>query len=412
VEAVNVMPSSTAPFTIHNSFAVNPVNASLFPWLGTVANNFQEYKMNGLMFVFVSECPDAIASATSLGYVGWVAEYDPYAAPPTSKNDALNRFWSGMCKPSKSYTAFVECARSSRPTDVLLTWESPSGHIGPAADYNLANYYCFGGGQPTDAGELGQVYVVYDITLMKPRLPEGSVIPPSVPIMLGAQSVCDVRDPETGVYNYIHDPTTLYAFGGASVDFAGTLSIPQGSVDKYYLVNWKVNWGEGVGPIALFTVADPVVTGCSLVTGMIAYAGPDESTPYPANTSCDQYASRSTYSYACNANSYLSTYLVPAGGGVAIIGTPAFILSPDDGHFVPTCGVQVMQLAGAPTPSLSVVPPTTAKRSTPREQSALDKGPAPAHMPTPSTAERSNAAEAIFRLIGDAVARGDEYVRV
>jgi hypothetical protein len=245
---------------------MNPGNPSLFPWLHQLALNFQQYTMNGMFFVYISESPDAVAAVGSLGYVGWAAEYDPYAPDISSKNDALNRFWSGMTKPSRNYASFVECRNDTRNLDVLYVWESPLGANGPVSNYDLGNYFVFGGGQPAGTTEIGQLYVVYDVTLLKPRLPP-TLDEYSEQLAVSWQTPAPTVDaaelftvfPASGdtIYWQSTNPTGIsFSADGYSV------VIPRRTTDRYYFMRWCANQAivdaAGTQYIGQMNVVDPV----------------------------------------------------------------------------------------------------------------------------------------------------------
>jgi len=277
VEAFGTMDGSEDPFTIHHSLAINPANPALFPWLSDIALSYQQYRINGMAFLFVSESPDAIAAVGSLGYVGWCVEYDPYASDPTSKSDLLNRFWSGMTKPSKSYLTFLEAADSTRPTDVSYVWEESTGPTGPASAYDAGRMICAGGGQPSGTTELGQMFVIYDITLMKPRLPRpptndymsfewlvvtDAAIPDAiVPLPAPGLETVLAQAPSSGIKivndHLLYLPTSAskdryffirLAAGRIDGTDTGCYWLPSGSLDDYLTPSFAMPTADGAGP--------------------------------------------------------------------------------------------------------------------------------------------------------------------
>ena len=57
--------SSANSFKIQ-TYPLNPAQSDTFPWLSTIAQNYEEYRPNGMMFEFRSTASDAIASSTNL----------------------------------------------------------------------------------------------------------------------------------------------------------------------------------------------------------------------------------------------------------------------------------------------------------------------------------------------------------
>lgn len=154
---------------VNRQYVCNPGLPATFPWLSSVAQNFEQYKFRGLMFEFVSTSADALNSTnTALGQLIMTAEYNVSAPPYANLQQALNAMWSVSTKPSCSAMAPIECSGAQNPLDVLFV---RTGAVPPGQDqrfYDLANMQVMTNGSQAVAN-VGQLWVTYDVELSKPQ---------------------------------------------------------------------------------------------------------------------------------------------------------------------------------------------------------------------------------------------------
>lgn len=152
-----------------DAFRLNPTNDELFPWLATIAQNFEEYSILGMIFEFKSMSGQSVASTnTALGSVILTTQYDPTKPAFTSKQQMENYFFSQSTVPSNSMLHAIECKSGSAPLRSLYT----SG--GTSIDPRFVDYgttYLATVGLPAASINLGELWVSYKIELKKPRLP-------------------------------------------------------------------------------------------------------------------------------------------------------------------------------------------------------------------------------------------------
>lgn len=155
-------------------FPLNPAQSGTFPWLSTIAANYEEYRPNGLFFEFRSTASDAIASSTNLalGQVMMCTQYDPTDPGFNTDNEMLNYSWAQSGKVSESFRHFVECDPKQSPLAHLYTRTG-----GPSNDNDL-RFSDFGtfsiatqGLQGTSV-QIGQLWVSYEFLLYKPKIGE------------------------------------------------------------------------------------------------------------------------------------------------------------------------------------------------------------------------------------------------
>lgn len=169
----DVTASPTAIGAFHNhSIRINPGNLAFAPWLAPIAQQYQQWKANGVVFEFRSMSTD-FSNATSLGSVIMATQYDLYDPPPANKQEMLNMAYSNEAKPSDRIIHGVECSVNETPNWIKYT---RSGIVqstdlalsGDLDEFDLAIFHVATQGGLAAVGSVyGSLYVYYDITLMK-----------------------------------------------------------------------------------------------------------------------------------------------------------------------------------------------------------------------------------------------------
>lgn len=159
-------------------FVINPGSRKTFPWMFAIANNFSQWVPEGIIFEFVSMSGNALNSVnTALGQVVMMTQYDAAAPPPNSAAEMLGTEFSNSDRPSDNQEHPVECDRTQTPISVLYTNGPedvlPSVVGGLQNDprmYNLGDFYVATQGLQGTSVNCGQLWVNYQISLLKPKL--------------------------------------------------------------------------------------------------------------------------------------------------------------------------------------------------------------------------------------------------
>jgi hypothetical protein len=188
--------SRVSPLYSTAEFVLNPADARTFPWLSTLAAAFTQWKLLGCAFEFVSTS-GAISSTQALGSVSMAAQYDVTRPVFRNKRDMLNHYWSTSQSPSRNQMLLIECEPSLTPMAPLYVRKPPLGAVpvtydptsvftwnngsiaAPATfqemeDPRLSDHayiQVFSTGQAADLQVLGELWITYDVMLMKPLLP-------------------------------------------------------------------------------------------------------------------------------------------------------------------------------------------------------------------------------------------------
>lgn len=148
---------------------INPGNPDLFPWLSTIAGQFQNYQFLGLVFEFKTTSAVAVSSTnTALGTVVMATNYDSAAPAFSSKQEMEAYEFSTSTAPCTSALHPVECAPSQNTLSTLYVQTPTAATVDPRfrnlGELNLATV----GMQA--ASNVGELWVSYHVRLSKPAL--------------------------------------------------------------------------------------------------------------------------------------------------------------------------------------------------------------------------------------------------
>lgn len=164
--------SSSTTFAT-TSYSINPGLSSTFPYLCNIAQNFQEYQFNGLVFEFKSTSADALNSTnTALGSVILASQYRGDAPAFVDKQQMLNEMWSIDAKPSCDMLLPIECDPSENPFRIQYVRGGavPSGQDTKLYDIGKLTVGTYGS-QATAV--IGELWATYEVVLRKPQLSAG-----------------------------------------------------------------------------------------------------------------------------------------------------------------------------------------------------------------------------------------------
>lgn len=274
-EYVRDVPSSTDFQNI--TFRIQPTNTALFPWLSALAQNYEQYKILGLIFEFRSLSANALNSVnTALGSVSMATQYNALDTPFVNKQQVLNYQFGTSCKPSESMIHPLECDPQQTPNQPLYI---AIGNAEPGDarlyDFGILNYVTIGMQQANVT--IGELWVSYDILLIKPRISSGlgltletalysvggqgsELIGDNAPIGLNAERQFD----SIGLQIQYQRQVTPTA-----VD--GIISWPIGS-EGLYIVYYSYP-GNGTAQASAQSAGDTIPTNCSFVSDLILPLG-------------------------------------------------------------------------------------------------------------------------------------------
>lgn len=159
--------TGTVAFT-NRSFPLNPGSSLTFPWLATIAQNYQQYKWHGIIFEFRPLITDFVTSGAP-GVVVMATNYNADEPAYTTKQAMENSEYAVSVKPTCNLMHGVECA--SNQTVLSELYVRPGG-LASNLDLkftDLGNFQFASQGNPVQL--LGELWVSYTVEFFKPVLP-------------------------------------------------------------------------------------------------------------------------------------------------------------------------------------------------------------------------------------------------
>lgn len=171
---IDVVTGTAGAFN-NRSWAINPGVPETFPWLSGIAQQFEQYKIRGMVFEFKSTSADALNSTnTALGTVIMATEYDATRPDFASKQAMENQQYAQSARQSCSMLHPIECARSENVLSELYVRNG--GDTGQDLRFcDFGKFQLATVGQQGSAIVIGELWVSYEVELLKPRMaaPEG-----------------------------------------------------------------------------------------------------------------------------------------------------------------------------------------------------------------------------------------------
>lgn len=166
----DIISASVAGAFKSEAIRIYPSNSAIFKWLGPVANQFDQYQIHGISFEYKTTSGDVLTSTNSaMGTVILAPQYNTSDPLFTNKRDMVNYESAISSIPSQSMILFMECERSQTPFKILYTYR-PTIHTQDLRLNVFANIAMGSSGFQGTSINAGELWVSYDIELMKPRM--------------------------------------------------------------------------------------------------------------------------------------------------------------------------------------------------------------------------------------------------
>jgi len=166
--------NSNVAFT-PQTFALNPGLGQLFPWLSSLAQNFEEYEFRGVVLEYKSMSSDLnTASTTSnLGTVVMCTQYNPLDTVFPDKRTMENYQFACSGKPSEHIIHPIECKRGQNvDTHLYIRTGNALGNDADLRLYDLGNFTIATQGMPSafSGSSIGELWISYEVEFFKPKL--------------------------------------------------------------------------------------------------------------------------------------------------------------------------------------------------------------------------------------------------
>lgn len=172
--------TSSVPF-IGENFPLNPGIQQTFPWLSQIADNFEEWIPEAIIFEYKTTSSNTVVNTTNsnpgLGTVIVATQYNSLNRDFGNKQQMENYENAVSVDPSRSVVHAIECAKGQTPVQPLYVRTGPP--VASATSSNDLRFYDHGVttiatvGQQTNNFVIGELWVSYRIRFLKPRLQTG-----------------------------------------------------------------------------------------------------------------------------------------------------------------------------------------------------------------------------------------------
>lgn len=218
-------------FTLQKRIELNPGLSETFPWLSTIAQNYEEYKFKRLVFRYITRSP-----TTSSGSVMLCPLYDPLSGAPTT--EAAASAVRGTCEGPIWEEHVFDLTRLV--TEAYKRYFLRAGPV--AADlktYDLGALCVFTNDCASTA-PIGKLWVEYDVDFYEPSTTVEAGGPISVPhgrslFVFGPGATFNLPSPTSTVDWRIAEPVCNSL--GATLDSSGSFHLPAGC---YMVRSWVV----------------------------------------------------------------------------------------------------------------------------------------------------------------------------
>lgn len=167
----------------NEAFNLQPTDSNTFPWLSSMAGQWEQCRINGIMMEYKSLASDSNTGNRSLGSTMMATEYDIFDKNYANKQEFMNSAYANEAKVSAHIMHGVECARGETFNPIIFTGASPTG--ADPRDYSIGKFQIATQGGATGSEDVvGSLYIHYDITFFKEQMPtSGEAANGSLPLV-------------------------------------------------------------------------------------------------------------------------------------------------------------------------------------------------------------------------------------
>lgn len=169
-EYIGQVISPNSLFQLIYTMRIQPGDPNTFPWLSKIAQNFERYRIHGMIFMFRSTS-GSLSTAQALGEVVASFQDNPYSHEPFDKLQMLSNGFGSSGVPSRSQEFPIEC----HPNQIEADWKYIRGGGVLQSQTSRLDQFDHGKfnlgvvGVPGVNIDLGELWVSYDIELSGTR---------------------------------------------------------------------------------------------------------------------------------------------------------------------------------------------------------------------------------------------------
>jgi hypothetical protein len=157
--------SSFKPITI----PIQPGSSVMFPWLHLTAAGFTSYKMLGAVMEFNSLFGQ-VSAGGYLGYVAMGTQYNSMEPVFVDKESLVTSEYANSKRSDISFMHPIECSPDQQVLKQQYIRTGPLSNDSDLKFYDLGNFTIATGGQNTDGGIVGELWITYEVAFFQPKL--------------------------------------------------------------------------------------------------------------------------------------------------------------------------------------------------------------------------------------------------
>jgi len=253
IQEINSNNSSTN-FFMSATLPVNPGQASTFPWLSTIAANYQKYQFKFLEFFYQPEVTQYAPNNANIGKVILAAEYNSSLGAPNNKEDMEDIYPNANDMPYENIRLKLDPSECHRNSDAkfIRTAGLPGGS--DIKTYDCANVYIAAQGQNIATTILGELHVRYTVILSDPIILGQLGLPNNYSVSQFVSNANEALTTATPYTMLLADttPGDGYLNGLGIVNTTGSLVLPLGNYMMSYTLNFTTS-GNSTGFFAYVT---------------------------------------------------------------------------------------------------------------------------------------------------------------
>lgn len=237
-------------FNLSLNLPINPGQAATFPWLSTIAAQYEKYRFRKLAFEFRPEVTQFTAN-TNTGKIVLSCDYDASDAPPTTKQQMLDTV------PHSDGMPYEYCKLVLNPSELHQNSDAKFVRIkglpgsSDIKTYDGGNFYLATQGQTANS-VVGELHVMYEVELSVPILENNAGAPTnnSVTFLYDSAASLTTATAYQPLFASASSTSVPVTNGCNVVNTAGSIVPPAGN----YLVNTVTNFSNTNDSITLASV--------------------------------------------------------------------------------------------------------------------------------------------------------------
>jgi len=220
-------------FDVFRAYPLNPGLSTSFPWLSSIAKQYQEYSIKGMVYHYVPTSGASVASTNvALGSVMIATHYRSTAPAFTNKQFMLNEYYSNDARTSEPFCHPIECDPKENPYQVQYVRTNAVPASEDPKTYDLGAVYVATVGCSAANVNLGELWCTYEVEFKKP-IPAGLTLPEALYAQWNITGITG-----TNPFGTAQTPTTASTTSGFvfSTGPPNRLTFPQSTVGTFLFI--------------------------------------------------------------------------------------------------------------------------------------------------------------------------------